>query len=421
MTATSTEVKKALRTLQGRIRQRLDKGEKVVGTFQDTWREPATELPLTSGRLAAMRDAEDAIAADERFEHLAPAEGLIREFAADCAADRQTDQVKAFMERHGQDTSTRVCYFGIEFLQVGQATEMAEVRLLPPGDPEIPQNNPLFKLDQSITGMAAVSVTGTNDGMMAARARNLAEHALRVLRAALRQYQGLHPQQLRFRLGTSYAFADGGGGWAVHGDLALPLELPLDMTSVLAAPVAGLPPTATRKSINEKALLAVEWLDRAVFTADPLVATLFRFFALEALLGDSSEGLKNGTLALRQMTLSRIAIECFPHPDDTFLHYDQIRSFAVHGEVAPPVSPAQAGRFALGVRNALDQYLTVAKKHNFTKRKQLLDLLDSYAGRDDLIAWIREHGSDKWTDYLDSITASQAAEADEVQDPGDQA
>jgi hypothetical protein len=30
-------------------------------------------------------------------------------------------------------------------------------------------------------------------------------------------------------------------------------------------------------------------MDRAVFTSDPLVATLFRFFALEALLGNASD------------------------------------------------------------------------------------------------------------------------------------
>ena len=64
-----------------------------------------------------MKAAEDAIAADERFEHLAPAEDLIQEFAEDCATDRQADHVKAFMERHGREATERVCYFGVEFLQ----------------------------------------------------------------------------------------------------------------------------------------------------------------------------------------------------------------------------------------------------------------------------------------------------------------
>jgi hypothetical protein len=214
-----------------------------------------------------MKAAEDTIAADERFEHLAPAENVIMEFAADCAADRQADHVKAFMECHGQDASKRVCYFGIESLRVSQAAEVAGIRLLPLDDPEIPDTNPLFKIDQLIASFAAVPVTGTNDVLMADRARKLAEHALRVLRLGLRQSShGLNPQQLRFRLGTSHALAGGVGGWQMHDDAAYPLELPSDLALILAAAVTGLPPTAAKKSINEKALLAVEWLDRAVFT-----------------------------------------------------------------------------------------------------------------------------------------------------------
>lgn len=175
----------------------------------------------------------------------------------------------------------------------------------------------------------------------------------------------------------------------------------------MATAVAGLPPTATKKSIDEKALLAMGWLDRAVFASDPLVATLYRFFALEALLGDSSDGLKNGPLALRQMTLSAIAAGGFRNPDDTFLANKEVRSFAVHGEAEPPVTPEHASDFERAVREAYDQYLAVAKERGFTKQRgQLLQLLDNYEDRDELIAWIREHGSAEWGKYLDGITAS---------------
>jgi hypothetical protein len=51
-------------------------------------------------------------------------------------------------------------------------------------------------------------------------------------------------------------------------------------------------------------------------------------------------------------------------------------------------------------------YLTVAKERGFTKRRQLLQLLDNYKDRDELIAWIRERGSAEWGKYLDNITAS---------------
>jgi hypothetical protein len=423
----SPQVRQALTTLQGRIRQRPAENEAIAKTIQDTRRAPAVDLRLTAGQLDAMKAAERAIAADERFEHLVPAEDVIQEFAVDCATDRQTDHVKAFMERHEQEAGERICYFGVEFLSIKEPAEVAGIRLLPLDDPEIPETNPLFKIDKTIKSYAVVRITGTNDVLMAARARELAEHALRVLRIALRQTShGLNPQQLRFRLGTSYAFADGGGGWEMHDHVAYPLELTSDLRSVLATAVVGLPSTAARKSINEKALLAVGWLDRAVFTSDPLVATLYRFFALEALLGEASDRLKNGPLALRQMTLSAIAMGYFRNPDDTFLDYEEVRSFAVHGAAAPEVTPEQASLFAWAVRDTLDQYLAVANQHGFMKRRQLLDLLENYPGRDELIAWIRERGSDKWAEYLNSITVSpdaadHATGGDEEPGPADPA
>lgn len=422
----SSQVRQALSTLQGRIRQRPAENETIVKTVSDTRRASALDLQLTQVQLDAMKAAERAIAADERFEHLVPAEGPIQEFANDCATDRKTNHVTVFMRRYGQEATERVCYFGVEFLTVTVPAEVACIRLLPLDDPEIPETNPLFKMDKTIKSYAVVRITGTNDVMMAARAREVAEHALRVLRIALRQTYALNPEQLRFRLGTSYAFAGAGGGWQVHDDIAYPLELVSDLTSVLATAVAGLPPTAANKSVNEKALLAVEWMDRAVFTSDPLVATLYRFFALEALLGDSSDGLKNGPLALRQMTLSAIVTGQFRHPDDTFLAYNEVRSFAVHGEAAPAVTPQQASHFAWAVRDTLDQYLTIANQHGFTKRRQLMDLLDNYPDRDKLIAWIRENGSNKWGEYLDGTTASpdaadQAVGGDEEQGSADPA
>ena len=39
----------------------------------------------------------------------------------------------------------------------------------------------------------------------------------------------------------------------------------------------------------------------------------------------------------------------------------------------------------------------------------MLNLLDNYPKRDELITWIRERGSPEWNNYLDSITASQDA------------
>ena len=40
---------------------------------------------------------------------------------------------------------------------------MAGIRFLPLDDPEIPEKNPLFKLDKTIKGYAVARVTGKND------------------------------------------------------------------------------------------------------------------------------------------------------------------------------------------------------------------------------------------------------------------
>ena len=66
------------------------------------------------------------------------------------------------------------------------------------------------------------------------------------------------------------------------------------------------------------------------------------------------------------MTLSVIATGRFRNPDDTFLAYKEVRSFAVHGEAEPPVTPEQASDFEWAVRETFDQYLTVAKERGFT-------------------------------------------------------
>ena len=108
MASPSPQVRQALKTLQGRIRQRPTENETIVKTIRDTRREPAVELQLTEGQLDVMKAAERPIAADERFEHLVPAEDPVREFAEDCATDRNTDHVKVFMERHGREAIERV-------------------------------------------------------------------------------------------------------------------------------------------------------------------------------------------------------------------------------------------------------------------------------------------------------------------------
>jgi len=100
-------------------------------------------------------------------------------------------------------------------------------------------------------------------------------------------------------------------------------------------------------------------MERACLTGDELIALLYRFFALEALLGDKSEGLKAHGLAFREMMLSRIVSGGFRHPNATFFFYDQIRSAAVHGEEDPAVAQADAAGFEWAARDALTNYLVL--------------------------------------------------------------
>ena len=113
-------------------------------------------------------------------------------------------------------------------------------------------------------------MTGTGPVPMASRARKQAQHALSILCMALRQPPGVNPQQLRFVLGTGHFFGGSGrtGGWQAKDDIGYPIDLPADLTHYLAVPAMTLPVTASKGSIDEKALLAMNWLDRADFTPD---------------------------------------------------------------------------------------------------------------------------------------------------------
>ena len=64
---------------------------------------------------------------------------------------------------------------------------------------------------------------------------------------------------------------------------------------------------------------------------------LYLFFALEAMLGDKSEGLKAPALAVRRAIRGLVTRDGFIHPARTYLLYDEVRSAAVHGEEPPEI------------------------------------------------------------------------------------
>jgi hypothetical protein len=84
MAQTSTAVRKALQTLQGRMRQPAHEGEQPANTLIDKRRGTPAHIPLTDSQVEAMNASEAAIGADPAFEHLDPAGTEIEVFAADC-------------------------------------------------------------------------------------------------------------------------------------------------------------------------------------------------------------------------------------------------------------------------------------------------------------------------------------------------
>ena len=317
---------------------------------------------------------------------------------AQCWANRSVDHVPAFVAQHAAEVKHLVCYLPVEFLTVRSETQLPGLMLVPVTDSRVPSAKPWFALEKPTGCVAVVQVEGTSYGQMANRARHRANHVLRCLRIALGAQ--VHDRQLRFRLGIGYSFDERLTGWNRRDDEAYDIALAEDISDLRSHPVMAVP-DSPRNDVERKAALAMAWMERAYMTGDELVAVLYRFFALEALLGDKSEGLKAHGLALREMMLSQIITGGFRHPNETFFFYDQVRSAAVHGEEAPAVAVRDAG-FEWAIRDALSNYLELASSRNITRRGKL-QLLDSHPDRPKLIVWLRKRGGPVWTGYLDKL------------------
>ena len=222
----------------------------------------------------------------------------------------------------------------------------------------------------------------------------------------MRVAQSGHVQdfQVRFRIGIGYAFDDRLHGWDRRGDDAYELRLTEeDVKELLSHPAMSVP-ISQRSDIEEKAALAMGWMERACLTGDSLIAMLYRFFALEALLGDKSEGLKAHGLTFREMMLSHVIEGGFRHPNATLFYYDQIRSVAVHGGQAPDVPQKVAARFEWAVRDALSNYFALARQQGFSRRGKLLKFLDQHPDKPKLLTWIRDYGGPGWDKFLEDST-----------------
>lgn len=399
-------LERSLKALQRSIRTPLAPTEiPITRSLTRKGGESIQHFHVGPASIGAYRECESAIQGELAFEYLGNAEEPLNAFAQKSWLDRRTDHVPIFLKEYRRPIHDLVCYLPVEYLSVERKLEVNGVYLVPLHDPAISFMDTSDLFDTWTRCVAVVKVQGTDNRLAVGRARHTATHALRTLRIALREDTRIHDWQLRFRLGLTYALDNGSSGGTQRGDVAYELKYRRDdlIELVLRQPVS-LMSANPETDIERKADVAMRWLERAMLAGEPLISLLYLFFALEALLGNKSERLKAHDLAFRQAILSNFDKGSFANPDETWLLYDTVRSAAVHGEVAPEVSEADIQRFASGVRETLNQYLVLARKERFSKRKDLIKVLDQHESRADLIQWLRLNGDPNWKNYLDKIS-----------------
>jgi hypothetical protein len=138
-----------------------------------------------------------------------------------------------------------------------------------------------------------------------------------------------------------------------------------------------------------------------------VVALLYHFFALEALLGERSEGLKAPLIARRRAMLAAALDTAFLHPHKNYFLYDKVRSLAVHGGIAREVTEDTVQTFSWDVRTALQQFLAYAEREGFTKQSDLAEALDNHPKHEELLAWLRTNGGPLWDKYFEKLDAKQ--------------
>jgi hypothetical protein len=395
-----------LRTLQKLIRREPDSSQRPVTTVRlDPDDELGESISLDADESRLIARLRITLLAELRFEHLEKTvEGDLDQFTREAYTDREADAVEAFLERHARDVEERICFVPVEHLKVSAEREVFGLRLLPIDHEEIPDPHPFFTLEPPVGSVAAVLVEGTHLGRMADRAQAKTEQSLRALRVAMRGHRMVPNPQLRFRVADNYSFGYRLSGWEMRPDVGWEIELDDELVSVAERePVARLVATPST-DVDRRAQIALRWLADAAMEGDDVKRLLYLTFALEAVLGDRSEGLKAHALAFRRAVLSSLVSEdeTFTHPNRIVTVYERARSSAVHGEEIPAVDSKAVDAFAWDVRQALNEVLVFVEREDLAKRKDVRRALEHSPAAKKLEEWIREHAFDKvWGKYLD--------------------
>lgn len=136
-------------------------------------REPTADvLYLGIDQAEVFREARSMLAADLRFEHLTasvtgdPLQDALVRFACLCEMNRATEQIAPFFAEHYREPQERLCFIGVEYLQVSEPFNLFGVRLLPVDHAEVPDSGGFFKIDPPVGAVVAVPTEGTHLALM---------------------------------------------------------------------------------------------------------------------------------------------------------------------------------------------------------------------------------------------------------------
>jgi hypothetical protein len=208
-------------------------------------------------------------------------------------------------------------------------------------------------------------------------------------------------RQLRFRLGPVVWFDDSiRAGWTSPPEEGWELELDDGLLRHATSQQISTLPAEPSNDVESRAERALEWFERAQLAVDPMVQLLYLFSALEAILGDRSEKLKAPALAVRRAMLGLLTSGGFTHPNRTYLLYDEVRSYAIHGEAPRPISQREVDDLAWDVRRAINEFLEYARAKGFTKRAHVRKALDEHERRDSVVEGLLRDDPELWSRYL---------------------
>jgi hypothetical protein len=283
-----------------------------------------------------------------------------------------TTHVDWFIAEHAHEVLDLTCSFTVEHLILDQRRELFGATFIPASDASLPTW--IGGAPSPLDSVIAVATRGTSGLRMMERGKETAEHARRLLRAGLREHRSIVDDQLRFRLGTHYWFTLNGeprAGWQRRPGEPITFQLNDRLIELaMSSPVADLRQRSPN-DVERRANRALAWWERSFSATDPIIKVVFLFAALEAILGNRSEGIKSDDLAMHRAALSEALDHGFSPPDHALSLYEHVRSLAIHGEEAVAVSREEAQTFEWDIRHAINEYLRFARKSNLTKRKQV--------------------------------------------------